>query len=60
MSRVRASCINPMFKLSSFISPQGRVALAASLFLMLTGNRELFERLLELYPLSIGNLSFLI
>jgi lipid A ethanolaminephosphotransferase len=58
--RFCAGCINPMFKLSSFISPQTRVALAASLFLMLTGNRELFERLLELYPLSIGNLPFLI
>ena len=49
-----------MFKLSSFLTPQTRLVLAVSLFLMLTGNRELFERLLEVYPLTAANLPFLI
>jgi lipid A ethanolaminephosphotransferase len=50
----------PMFKLSSFFTPQTRLVVLASLFLMLTGNRELFERLLEVYPLSAAHLPFLI
>ena len=49
-----------MFKLSSYFTPQTRLVVVASLFLMLTGNRELFDRLLEVYPLSASNLPFLI
>lgn len=43
-----------------FLTLQSRIALIAALFIMLTGNRELFERLLEVYPLTIANLPFLI
>ena len=42
------------------ITPQSRVTLLAALFIMLAGNRELFERLLEIYPFSLGNLPFLL
>lgn len=48
----------PMLK-SHLITPQSRIALIAALFLMFTGNRELFERLLEIYPLNLANLPFL-
>lgn len=48
-----------MQKFTSF-TPQSRVVIAAGLFLMLTGNCELFERLLEVYPLTAGHLPFLI
>lgn len=36
-----------------------RIALLATLFIMSTGNLELFERLLEIYPPSLSNLPFL-
>ena len=42
------------------ITPQSRITLLAALFIMLAGNRELFERLLEIYPFSLGNQPFLL
>lgn len=42
------------------ITPQSRVMLLAALFIMLAGNRELFERLLEIYPFSLDNIPFLL
>ncbi|MDR2220392.1 MAG: phosphoethanolamine--lipid A transferase [Methylobacillus sp.] len=44
----------------TLFTPQSRVVFLAALFIMLTGNRELFERLLEVYPLNLANLPFLI
>ncbi|MBU3736786.1 MAG: DUF1705 domain-containing protein, partial [Methylobacterium sp.] len=36
-----------------------RIILLATLFIMSTGNLELFERLLEIYPPTLSNLPFL-
>lgn len=43
----------------TLISPQSRVVLLATLFIMVTGNLELFERLNEIYPFNADNLPFL-
>ncbi len=42
------------------ITPQIRAIILTSLFIMLTGNLALFQRLLEIYPLTLANLPFLI
>ncbi|MDR2875926.1 MAG: phosphoethanolamine--lipid A transferase [Methylobacillus sp.] len=49
-----------MSKLSWPFTPQIRIALIAALFLMLTGNVKLFERLLDTYPLTLANTPFLL
>lgn len=42
------------------LTPQNRSIMVVALFIMLTGNLSLFERLLEIYPLSLGNAAFLL
>lgn len=41
-------------------NPINRSIVGVSLFIMLTGNLSLFKRLLEIYPLTWGNLPFLL
>lgn len=45
---------------SSLISNQARAILVVVGFIMLTGNFSLFGRILEIYPLSLHNLPFLL
>lgn len=47
-------------KTLSVLTPQSRIAALAGLFIMVTGNLELFERLGEVYPLTGANLPFLL
>jgi lipid A ethanolaminephosphotransferase len=42
------------------LTPLNRNIILAALFIMLTGNLSLFKRLLEIYPLTLGNLPFLL
>ncbi len=49
-----------MKDMKTIITPQNRSIILAALFIMLTGNLSLFKRLLEIYPLSLGNLPFLL
>ena len=44
----------------SLFTAQTRLILLVSVFIMATGNLSLFQRLLEIYPLSANNLPFLI
>lgn len=49
-------------KLTRFLKPrsQNHAILLVSAFIMLTGNFSLFGRILEIYPLSLNNLPFLL
>lgn len=49
-----------MKDMKTIITPQNRSIILAALFIMLTGNLSLFKRLLEIYPLSLDNLPFLL
>jgi lipid A ethanolaminephosphotransferase len=42
------------------LTPLNRNIILAALFIMLTGNLSLFKRLLEIYPITLGNLPFLL
>ncbi len=42
------------------LTPLNRNIILAALFIMLTGNLSLFKRLLEIYPLNLENLPFLL
>jgi lipid A ethanolaminephosphotransferase len=42
------------------LTAQNRNIILAVLFVMLTGNLSLFQRILEVYPFSLGNLPFLL
>lgn len=42
------------------LTPQNRSILLVAAFIMLTGNLALFQRLLEVYPFSLGRLPFLL
>lgn len=46
--------------MKTIITPLNRNIMLAALFIMLTGNLSLFERLLETYPLRLQNLPFLL
>lgn len=46
--------------MTRFFSAQNRSIVLTALFIMLTGNLSLFQRLLELYALSLGNAPFLL
>lgn len=44
----------------TLITPQSRIIMLVTAFIMLTGNIALFVRILEVYPLTIGNFPFLL
>lgn len=46
--------------MKKILTPINRNIILAALFIMLTGNLSLFKRLLEIYPLSLENLPFLL
>lgn len=46
--------------MKKILTPVNRNIILAALFIMLTGNLSLFKRLLEIYPLSLENLPFLL
>lgn len=46
--------------MTKIFSAQNRSIVLTALFIMLTGNLSLFQRLLELYPLSLENTPFLL
>lgn len=46
--------------MKNIITPVNRNIILAALFIMVTGNLSLFKRLLEIYPLSLNNLPFLL
>ena len=48
------------FTLISYINTQTKMIILVALFIMLTGNRALFGRILEVYPAQLINLPFLI
>lgn len=57
-----ASLQNFLGKLTYFFKPrsQNHAILLVSAFIMLTGNFSLFGRILEIYPLTLSNLPFLL
>jgi lipid A ethanolaminephosphotransferase len=55
----RSAGHNSIVRKFSVLTPQSRIAALAGLFIMVTGNLELFERLGEVYPLTGANLPFL-
>jgi lipid A ethanolaminephosphotransferase len=46
--------------MKTILTPQNRSIILAALFIMLAGNLALFKRLLEIYPLNLENLPFLL
>jgi lipid A ethanolaminephosphotransferase len=46
--------------MKTILTPLNRNIILAALFIMATGNISLFKRLLEIYPLSLENLPFLL
>jgi lipid A ethanolaminephosphotransferase len=46
--------------MKTILTPQNRSIILAAMFIMLTGNLALFKRLLEIYPLNLENLPFLL
>jgi lipid A ethanolaminephosphotransferase len=46
--------------MKTILTPLNRNVVLAALFIMLTGNLALFKRLLEIYPLNLENLPFLL
>lgn len=50
----------PKYSMKNIITPLNRNIILVTLFIMLTGNLALFKRLLEIYPLSLANLPFLV
>lgn len=46
--------------MKTILTPLNRNIILVALFIMLTGNLSLFKRLLEIYPLSLENLPFLL
>lgn len=46
--------------MTKILASQNRSIILVSLFIMLTGNLSLFRRLVEIYPLNLGNAPFLL